>query len=75
MSIIVDRSEFWRAWINTVRDYETTQLGGIQGEYPEHSVMRRQKKELYGFDIGPDISNFITFDSEKDYHWFLMRWS
>ena len=75
MSIIVKRHNLGAGWINTVRDYENTMLGGIHGTYPAYNIMRSQKKDMYNFDIGDEFSNTVTFESEKDHMWFRLKWS
>ena len=62
------------AWINTVRDYEDNELGEDL-EYPDIGTLIAQKKARYGFTILNFNEKILEFDSEKHYHWFLLKWA
>ncbi len=69
----IEKSTVWKAWLNTVRDYEDSVLGGRDGEYPDDETVTLQRWERYKF-IETD-NNSLIFQSEKDYTWFILRWS
>ena len=77
MSYIVDfddhtRPELWKAWLNTVRDYEQNVLKGKA--YPEFSKIVKQKKERYNFLLIDPNRKILEFESEKDFIFFMLKW-
>lgn len=78
MSYIVDvnssssESVLWKAWMNTVHDYEKRVLKGKQ--YPPFKTLTKQKKAHYNFDIIDADMKIIKFASEKDFVCFLLKW-
>jgi len=64
--------DLWRAWINTVYDYENTVLRGKR--YPSKNVIRKQKKKKYDFLIKDWDRKTLEFESEKDFTFFMLKW-
>ena len=62
----------WKAWMNTVHDYEKRVLNGKQ--YPSNSTIVKQKKEHYNFNLLDLDEKIIEFESEKDYVCFILKW-
>lgn len=75
MSIRISKSKLGNAWMNSVWDYEDNVLGGRTVSYPNDETLNAQKKDRYGLTYCPENPNYVVFNSEKDYMWFVMRWS
>ena len=74
MSYTIDKFDIsGNAWMNTVWHYERDILKGKS--YPRNpKTLAKQRKKLYNFTMESD-GNKITFDSEQDYVWFILKWS
>jgi len=74
MTVVLNKFDLGPAWMNIVHDYEARypKLNGI-GE-KRYRDINRHRKMLYGFKMLDD-GNRVEFESEKDYHWFLLKWS
>jgi hypothetical protein len=71
MSFTIHKFNTGPAWMNVVWDYERNVLKGKS--YPKEKTLSAQRKKLYKFTLEPD-HNHITFESEKDYIWFILKW-
>jgi hypothetical protein len=69
----IDKPELWKAWLNTVRDYEQNVLKGKR--YPRNEVkITKQKKEAYNFICHKVGVRTLEFESEKDFVFFMLKW-
>lgn len=62
----------WKAWLNTVRDYEKNVLQGKS--YPSDNKIVKQKKKRYNFLLVDLDRKILEFESEKDFVFFMLSW-
>jgi hypothetical protein len=62
----------WKAWMNTVHDYENNVLKGKR--YPSKEKIQKQKKEKYNFLLTDMSKKTLQFESEKDFMFFMLKW-